>query len=1272
MNLLHSSARRRLTSSLGVLLSLVAVDCLAASPPLLTIGPLDHPAKIDGRIGEGEWDGALPVTAFVRPGGELAAAPFTCRVAYDTKGLVVLWQCEGAPLYERRGHDGSLWQDDAVEVFLMPPDSADYYQFIGSAGGDIYEGKGRDSSWDAQWRFVPAVSAESWQAEMRIPFAAFSRSMPAAGETWRVNFCRDAQKPIIEISSWAPVAKGFHEPESFGHLRFGEAPAPAVMSSLSPSAGHGVTIMPSLRTGGRLQVTLLDGEKQLSAETAADDSPVEINLEHPGSFILRIAGMDEAQQLVFQQEVAVVRKPPLRLTVSKRLLTHRDAQVEMDCSGLEQAPEAYRVTVGEAEPVEVEASAAHRDRATISVDLSSVPAGQEVKLVAAALRGGKVIAQAEEALVVPPVPEWLGSDVGRSDALPAPWTPVVAEGTSVACWGREYRFAERALPAEIVTAGEQILSSPVRLLVNVDGARQRWDQARLRWGETGDTAATGLTTAKSQQAELRAKITAEFDGLMRVDLEVDPVGDAALEEVVLEIPIVAAHARYLHACDASWGGSVSGALPEDDWQHHFMPFVWLGDEERGLQWFCESDAGWRPAKADKVLVVSRHRGAVVLRVNMLEQPLEPGASFRTTFGLQATPVKPIPPEWRQWHITHGAFYGMQDSMVTSNLGVSYPAEGNIDLAQGSVDMWVQPRFDPQVEVERATRGRYNRSLFGVELANGDHWGFYWNIDDRCVRFYNRVGGKVQITLPSRAPQPWKQGEWHHVAFTWGDEAVIYVDGKKVASAKWQGTMPGDLADAKIWLGSGALGRDPCQFVVDNLRVSDAPLDFTQEALRAREVQPGDHTLLLDTFENDFQPDGRHSAMPTKIARAGSWQGIQPPARSRFVEGVSGNALDLGGDTTEVKLLDYLKSKGVNTLVYHESWTEIQAYGSTKLHSDQLHALVKACHEHGIKLLLYFGYELSDAAPEWDLYRDEVLVKPRRGGYQRKDFPQTAYICCYRSPWKEYVLHSIARMMDEYDIDGVYLDGTTEPFGCENESHGCGYVGADGERHRTYPIFAVRDLMRRMRQIIKSRKPDGLISAHMSASVTMPTLAFVDDYWDGEQLDVKQRGFRLAFDAFRAEFMGRNYGVPAEFLSYEARPFTFEEALGIALVHDVLVRPTTRGNKLETMSKVWRIWDEFGVNSARWIPYWQEGGPVTSEAPEVLISTYVKPRAALSVVTNSGESNERISVKIDAEKLGLESEQLVVTDALTGEALGVNRGVVRFRLDPLHMIMLDIH
>ncbi len=1269
MMLSHRLTHRIAVAFWVVMLSSLASECAAVSPPLLTIGRLADAVDIDGRISEGEWAGALPVCAFVRPGGALANAAFTCQVAWDDKGLVLAWQCQGAPLCERRGHDGPLWQDDAVEVFVMPEGSATYYQFIGSASGDLYEGRGRDGSWDAQWLSVPAVSADSWQAEMRIPFGALGRSAPAEGETWRVNFCRDAQRPAVEVSSWAPMAKSFHEPESFGYLRFSEAPATAVLSSLSLSSDYRVTVRPSLRPGGSLQALLLAGEERVATLTAEGDGPLEIALPRPGNFTLRLAAMDAAQELVFQQEVSLVRKPPLRLTLSKRLLTHRDAQVEIDCSGLAQAPDAYRLTAGDAEPVQIAAPRGEPRQVTLELDLASIAAGQEVKVVAAALSGGKVLAEAEQVLTIPPTPEWLGSEVGKSDELPEPWTPVRAEGTTVSCWGRQYHFADRPLPAQIVAAAEQILAGPIRVLATADGSQQRWGGARLSWVQTSDTAARCRVFAAAPQARLRADISVEFDGLMSIGLEVHPDRDSALEEVVLEIPILAERARYLHACDASWGGSVSGALSREGWKHSFMPFVWIGDEERGLQWFCESDQGWRPAKPDEALVISHSRGSVVLRVNMLQSRLEPGAAFRTTFGLMATPVKPIPPEHRNWHITHGAFYGMQDSLVRPGLGVSYPAEGNIELAQGSVDMWVQPRFDPQVEVEQATRGRHNRSLFGVELANGDHWGFYWNIDDRCVRFYNRVGGEVQVGLPSKAPEPWKQGEWHHVALTWGEDAVIYVDGQRVAAKQWQGTMPGELAGATIWLGTGGRFGDPCQFVVDNLRVSDVPLDFTQEALRAREVQPGEHTLLLDSFEHDFVPDGKRTAMPTKITRAGAWEGIRPPEQAAFVEGISGKALELAGGLSETKLLDHLKARGVNTLVYHESWTEVQAYGSTELHGDKLHDLVRACHERDIKLLLYFGYELSDAAPEWDLYRDEVLVQPRRGGYQRKDIPQTAYICCYRSPWKEYVLHSIARMMDEYDIDGVYLDGTTEPFGCANELHGCGYVDDDGERHRTYPIFAVRDLMRRMRQIVKSRKPDGLISAHMSASVTMPTLAFVDAYWDGEQLDVKERGFRLAFDAFRAEFMGRNYGVPAEFLSYEKKPFTFQEALGMALVHDVLVRPTVHGNKLEVMSKVWRAWDEFDVNSAEWVPYWREGGPVTSEDAGALISSYVKPEAALSVVTNCGERAQRFRVEIDARALGLDPDQLAVTDALTGEVLEVHGGAVRIELDPLHMIML---
>jgi len=47
------------------------------------------------------------------------------------------------------------------------------------------------------------------------------------------------------------------------------------------------------------------------------------------------------------------------------------------------------------------------------------------------------------------------------------------------------------------------------------------------------------------------------------------------------------------------------------------------------------------------------------------------------------------------------------------------------------------------------------------------------------------------------------------------------------------------------------------------------------------------------------------------------------------------------------------------------------------------------------------------------------------------------------------------------FDGVYLDGTVEPWACYNERHGCGYRAADGTLRPTYPIFGVRQFMQRL-------------------------------------------------------------------------------------------------------------------------------------------------------------------------------------------------------------------
>jgi hypothetical protein len=255
------------------------------------------------------------------------------------------------------------------------------------------------------------------------------------------------------------------------------------------------------------------------------------------------------------------------------------------------------------------------------------------------------------------------------------------------------------------------------------------------------------------------------------------------------------------------------------------------------------------------------------------------------------------------------------------------------------------------------------------------------------------------------------------------------------------------------------------------------------------------------------------------------------------------------------------------------------------------------------------------------------------------------------------LDGIARSLDRYGYDGVYLDGTIEPFACANEKHGCGYRAADGTLHPTYPIFAVRKLMHGLAALIHPR--GGLISAHQSTCCLTPTLAFADSYWDGEQFNGGQLGHdamrQLPLATFRAEFMGRNFGVPAEFLVYERPPhWTFEHALAFTMLHDVRVRPTGGTAALEKIAPIWNAMTRFGVSKAQWHPYW-EANPMASAQPDgvkvslYLGSTTAKANRALLVVSNlSAEQEVSAQVSLDLTRLGLPEPGTTAKDALTGE------------------------
>jgi hypothetical protein len=670
---------------------------------------------------------------------------------------------------------------------------------------------------------------------------------------------------------------------------------------------------------------------------------------------------------------------------------------------------------------------------------------------------------------------FIGAQAIESPKLIAPWTPVTvktnASGVTVGVWGRTHKLAN-VLPSSIVTAGGEILAAPIRLVGRVSGKPIEWTRggnfvfradkshAIISGWQAGDDLIVNTTTR------------VEFDGMMRVDLVVLPQRKMTpkLEQLWLEVPIKRERATLFHYFPGQWGKSKnSGELPEAGLTLGFKPFVWLGNEDSGLGWFAESDKGWQPQAADRVIEVVPQGHEVLLRVRLLEQgpavskpplPVAVKLPLTFTFGFQATPVKPWPKDFHEWRIWH-----------VPQLGV------------GS-------------------------------------------------------------TLP--IPKEW-------------------------------------------WM---------C-----------------------------------------------HRAFP---------------------------------DRNPLAVLDRGAKLGAKTAVFHEDWAPIQNYPMTFPETD-FKRIVSACHQRGMKVLVYHGYEFSPLAPEWAELHDEILVKNSKGditpGWYRHP-EQRDFKVCYNSVWRDRLADGIERAAKRYGFDGVYLDGTIEPWACYNERHGCGYRAADGTLRPTYPIFAVRQFMQRLYGMFHPR--GGLISAHQSTCCATPTLAFADSYWDGEQF----AGGELSGDplkalplgALRAEFMGRNFGVPCEFLAYERPPqWTFDHALAFSMLHDVRVRPCGLAS-LEKMSPIWNVMTRFGVGKAEWHPYWEPKPLATAQPASVKVSLYTRPGAkgkggrALLVVSNlSADQPATAQVTLDCARIGMSAK--IATDALSRETLRCVEGKLTVPLQPMRMRMV---
>ena len=650
--------------------------------PLMTVSSTQRAPTIDGKIEQDEWRAAAQTTGFINLADGMAAEPQTVVcVSFDDRKLYLAFECpltsERSPTASESGRDGRVWSDDSFELLLLPQGRkpTQFYHFIGNSIGAFYDTYERNRKWNGQWEYKAASGMGWWRGELSIPLADLGvKSL--GGQTWRANFCRNVGKH----TAWADTGRGYINPAKFGTVRFVDRGVVLRIKSIEGFRTGQVRVSGRvLNRSPNQTVSPMSARATAPSHSAPEVWPVDGHrLWRP----LRIFNLTSGGHKEFVVPAIVRGKDLKHLHIGMRSRDgeqlHRQT-IPFTPTGLRYVsllaePSEQKLYaridlrgVTEARAADVQLTFAHTDAnrgsqwhirglatGRMHVHEGGVvgwPEGSyKVSARILAAPGGKLLhgetLQYERVLA----PKWYteGTKIGTAHRVLKPWTPVVWDEAKVKVWGREHDFAGQLLPAQITSAGAALLSKPISLRGTCDGQSADATLDQRATGETAPDSVTTAATGRLGRLPVRVEAHAEYDGLVKFTLDLLPKAEVKLDKLDLLIPLRSERALYYHITTTYYGRGVSGTVPNKGVRDRFRPFVWLGDDERGLMWFAESPAGWH--SDEYPIHIEPSADSTELRIELVNRPMTLDKPRRIVFGLQATPVKPLPPDWRAWRV----------------------------------------------------------------------------------------------------------------------------------------------------------------------------------------------------------------------------------------------------------------------------------------------------------------------------------------------------------------------------------------------------------------------------------------------------------------------------------------------------------------------------------------------------------------------------------------------------------------------------------------------
>jgi len=506
-------------------------------------------------------------------------------------------------------------------------------------------------------------------SDFRIEMELTRAHIAILGENWRL-----ACNAVGEMNDWSFDVGLIHDHSTPASrlIRIGEGTGRVATSGM-----HRLIIE---KIGRRMTVTLDGSVREIS-------QPIPPGHLSPGVIGLDIAGYGEDWQLRsfrLWNLAGVDHERPLDLRMN-----HYPSLGKLYVFPILAADDAFTLLIRDAAGAErfrtgVTLTATDRRRGLV-LDIPKLEAGTYTLVAATVSDDGELVERQTSELVREGF-VWEGNNLGLSQTIYPPFAPIIVADGTVEVVMRKHRVGGLGLWDSVQARGNEsdyreLLAAPMRLVAN---GEPLVGSGRIAAANDREVVFQGKATTAAVTVETRA--TTEVDGCLKVELTLLPpenrdqrsevggqnetLNPEPLQSLWLDIPLADALMPLWHVANAGLRSNPAGRTPAGDgliwrslghsialnrptpgWLNDFLPYVWLGAEERGLAWFADNDTGWILDPAVAALELYRLEGVLTLRVNLVQKPTVIDQPRTIIFGLMASPTKPMPENWR--HILAG-------------------------------------------------------------------------------------------------------------------------------------------------------------------------------------------------------------------------------------------------------------------------------------------------------------------------------------------------------------------------------------------------------------------------------------------------------------------------------------------------------------------------------------------------------------------------------------------------------------------------------------------